>query len=246
MRTFEVLSAVILLAVAVSAQYQYQKPPPPPPPPRPTPKNVYLPPTTTFKYESDQQIAAEGQKPDAEHEPGMPFDFTYAVKDDTGNDFSHAAESNGDVVKGEYRTLLPDGRLQIVKYTADWKNGYNAEVTYEGEPSYPEPPKTTAKPVKNPYENEEIIDSQGLTPPPKPRPTTTRAPYVPPPPPPTTRPPPPPPPRTTRPPYVPPTTRATLPPRTTQPPVEPPGLYGAPSLPFGHRNNPKFGYNSRK
>lgn len=67
-----------------------------------------------------------------EHEPGMPFDFTYAVKDDVGNDFSHNAESNGDVVKGEYRTLLPDGRTQIVKYTADWKNGYNAEITYEG------------------------------------------------------------------------------------------------------------------
>lgn len=31
---------------------------------------------------------------------------------------------------GEYQVLLPDGRLQIVKYTADWKNGYVPTITY--------------------------------------------------------------------------------------------------------------------
>ena len=45
--------------------------------------------------------------------------------------------SDGDVIRGEYRVQLPDGRLQIVKYTADWKNGYNAEVSYQGQPTYP-------------------------------------------------------------------------------------------------------------
>lgn len=70
----------------------------------------------------------------------MPYDFNYAVKDDYyGTDFSHNAVSDGDVVRGEYRVALPDGRLQIVRYTADWKNGYNAEVTYEGTPTYPAP-----------------------------------------------------------------------------------------------------------
>lgn len=61
------------------------------------------------------------------HEPGMPFDFAYSVNED-GNDYSHNAKSDGDVTHGEYRIALPDGRTQIVKYTADWKNGFNAEV----------------------------------------------------------------------------------------------------------------------
>lgn len=61
------------------------------------------------------------------HEPGMPFDFSYSVNED-GNDYSHNAVSDGDITRGEYRVALPDGRTQIVKYTADWKNGFNAEV----------------------------------------------------------------------------------------------------------------------
>lgn len=59
----------------------------------------------------------------------MPFDFAYAVQDaESGNDYSHNAVSDGDVTRGEYRVQLPDGRLQIVRYTADWKNGFNSEV----------------------------------------------------------------------------------------------------------------------
>ncbi|XP_076040836.1 cuticle protein 19-like [Oratosquilla oratoria] len=69
----------------------------------------------------------------------MPFDFAYAVKDDyTGNDFAHASSSDGHVVTGEYRVLLPDGRTQIVTYTVDGPEGYVAEVKYEGEAKYPE------------------------------------------------------------------------------------------------------------
>lgn len=60
----------------------------------------------------------------------MPFNFQYAVNDaETANDYTHNAVSDGDVTRGEYRVQLPDGRTQIVKYTADWKNGYNAVVS---------------------------------------------------------------------------------------------------------------------
>lgn len=70
---------------------------------------------------------------------GMPFDFAYGVVDAySGNDYSHNSNSDGNVVKGEYRVVLPDGRTQIVSYTADHDTGYVAEVSYEGEAQYPE------------------------------------------------------------------------------------------------------------
>lgn len=73
--------------------------------------------------------------------PGNPFDFEYAVNDiETANDYAHKASSDGDVVTGEYRVQLPDGRMQVVRYTADWKTGYHADVSYEGEPQFPQGP----------------------------------------------------------------------------------------------------------
>merc|ERR1739838_1241661 len=72
-------------------------------------------------------------------EPGMPYDFAYAVKDDyKGVDFAHDESSDGHVTSGSYRVALPDGRTQIVTFTADHDNGYVADVTYEGEAQYPE------------------------------------------------------------------------------------------------------------
>ncbi|XP_075213996.1 uncharacterized protein LOC142320196 [Lycorma delicatula] len=61
-----------------------------------------------------------------------PFNFEYEVKDaQSGNDFGHRASSDGSRVTGQYHVLLPDGRNQIVDYTAD-NSGYNADVKYEG------------------------------------------------------------------------------------------------------------------
>merc|ERR1739838_896875 len=72
-------------------------------------------------------------------EPGMPFDFAYAVKDDyKGVDFAHDESSDGHVTSGSYRVALPDGRTQIVTFTATHEGGYVADVTYEGEAQYPE------------------------------------------------------------------------------------------------------------
>lgn len=62
--------------------------------------------------------------------PPRPYHYGYSVNDPvTANHQSHESASDGDVTRGEYRVLLPDGRTQIVKYTADAKNGYNAQVS---------------------------------------------------------------------------------------------------------------------
>ncbi|KAK0170102.1 hypothetical protein PV328_010705 [Microctonus aethiopoides] len=67
------------------------------------------------------------------------YEFGYAVKDSaTGNDFGRQETSDGETVRGEYRVQLPDGRTQIVTYTADWRTGFHADVRYEGEATYPD------------------------------------------------------------------------------------------------------------
>jgi len=56
----------------------------------------------------------------------------YAVNDKySGANFGQQEKSDGQVVNGQYRVALPDGRTQIVTYNADWKNGFNADVQYE-------------------------------------------------------------------------------------------------------------------
>ena len=63
-----------------------------------------------------------------------PYAYEYAVKDNYyGVDFGQNEESDGSVVEGSYRVLLPDGRVQTVKYTADHYNGYVADVSYSGD-----------------------------------------------------------------------------------------------------------------
>ena len=43
---------------------------------------------------------------------------------------------------------LPDGRIQTVTYHADHEGGFVADVTYEGPPVYPAPPKGGYGPYK--------------------------------------------------------------------------------------------------
>ena len=60
----------------------------------------------------------------------MPYDFNYGVADPlTGADFGHTETSDGGAVAGSYHVLLPDGRRQIVTYTADAVNGFVANVS---------------------------------------------------------------------------------------------------------------------
>ncbi|XP_047479718.1 extensin-3-like [Penaeus chinensis] len=68
----------------------------------------------------------------------LDYVFSYGVNDDkSGSSFGHHETTDGQKTAGEYRVALPDGRLQVVKYTAD-ENGYNAVVTYEGVATHPD------------------------------------------------------------------------------------------------------------
>ncbi|XP_053602739.1 sex-determining region Y protein-like [Plodia interpunctella] len=61
------------------------------------------------------------------------YTYEYKVEDPHTHDSKYQRETRDhDVVKGEYSLHQPDGRIRIVKYTADKKNGFQAEVKYEG------------------------------------------------------------------------------------------------------------------
>uniref|UniRef100_A0A182W838 Uncharacterized protein n=1 Tax=Anopheles minimus TaxID=112268 RepID=A0A182W838_9DIPT len=70
--------------------------------------------------------------PTSEHyDDSEGYAFGYRVRDfHTGNDFGHVQNHDNGVTRGEYHILLPDGRVQNVRYTADEK-GFHADVTYE-------------------------------------------------------------------------------------------------------------------
>ena len=95
----------------------------------------------------------------------MPYSFKYAVKDDvSNNEFGHQENSDGNVVTGSYRVLLPDGRIQTVTYRVDDDSGYVAEVTYEEshetrtEPSFKLPESSAAPSSREPSETSTNTD----------------------------------------------------------------------------------------
>merc|ERR1711971_1348578 len=75
--------------------------------------------------------------------PDLPpvYNYQYGVNDQgySNSVFSQSEQRDGANAGGEYRVNLPDGRVQIVTYTAG-PEGYNAAVSYEGEAIFPEEP----------------------------------------------------------------------------------------------------------
>jgi hypothetical protein len=63
------------------------------------------------------------------------YKFGYGVEDSkTGNKQTHEESRDGDVVRGQYSLIEPDGSLRTVTYTADATNGFQAVVKREGFP----------------------------------------------------------------------------------------------------------------
>ncbi|CAH1107307.1 unnamed protein product [Psylliodes chrysocephalus] len=105
------------------------------------PSNTYGPPSNTYGPPSNAYGPPGGGYPggrggDDQSEPAN-YQFSYHVDDPpSGNDFGHEEQRQGDVAKGKYFVLLPDGRLQTVEYTAD-SDGYKPKITYEQVGGYP-------------------------------------------------------------------------------------------------------------
>lgn len=61
------------------------------------------------------------------------YAYEYGVNDPNTGDIKRAWEKrDGDVVKGQYSLVEPDGSVRIVDYVADWETGFHATVTKQG------------------------------------------------------------------------------------------------------------------
>ena len=81
------------------------------------------------------------------------YQYQYAVADDYSKvDFGASESRDGYATTGEYRVLLPDCRVQVVRYsTADGYSGNVMDVTYEGTPCYDTHPAPSYQPHKPVY-----------------------------------------------------------------------------------------------
>ena len=81
------------------------------------------------------------------------YSFGYSIADtETGDSKTRQETRNGDVTTGSYSVADPDGRIRTVTYTADAVNGFQAQVTYDGEagpPAIPIDAPQTANIVSN-------------------------------------------------------------------------------------------------
>merc|ERR1712212_228716 len=100
--------------------------------------------------------------------PDLPpvYNYQYGVNDPeySGAVFSQQENRADYDTNGEYRVNLPDGRVQIVTYSAG-PEGYVADVKYEGEAVYAEvkpykpapPPAYKAAPAPAPYKPAPVV-----------------------------------------------------------------------------------------
>ncbi|CAH1179156.1 unnamed protein product [Phaedon cochleariae] len=98
------------------------------------PSNSYGPPSNSYGPPSNAYGPPNGGyaggRTEEATEPAS-YQFEYHVQDaESGNDFGHQEQREGDVAQGKYFVLLPDGRIQTVEYTAD-QDGYKPKITYE-------------------------------------------------------------------------------------------------------------------
>ncbi|XP_037076939.1 cuticle protein 7-like [Pollicipes pollicipes] len=81
-------------------------------------------------------------------EAPVQYEYQYAVSDEyAGLDYGQTESRNGYETTGSYHVLLPDGRVQRVQYSVVGDQGYDADVTYEGEAKEYQPAPNYEKPA---------------------------------------------------------------------------------------------------
>ncbi|KAG6463534.1 cuticle protein 7 [Manduca sexta] len=76
------------------------------------------------------------------------YQFNYGVADGhTGDQKSQWEARDGDVVKGQYSLVEPDGTVRTVNYSADDHNGFNAVVSRHGHAAHPATAVVAAAPA---------------------------------------------------------------------------------------------------
>ncbi|XP_057666754.1 uncharacterized protein LOC130900265 [Diorhabda carinulata] len=84
------------------------------------------------------------------------YSFKYGVNDyHTGDIKSQHESRDGDVVKGQYSLVEPDGSIRTVHYTADNHNGFNAVVEKSGLSKHFEGRTLVHTPQSHIHENQE-------------------------------------------------------------------------------------------
>ncbi|KAJ3653418.1 hypothetical protein Zmor_012671 [Zophobas morio] len=75
-------------------------------------------------------------RPEPEYYDSPKYEFKYGVEDaHTGDKKTQYEVREGDVVKGQYSLVEPDGSVRTVEYTADPHNGFSAVVHKSGHES---------------------------------------------------------------------------------------------------------------
>ena len=71
-----------------------------------------------------------------DHSAPPQYQFEYRAEDEyAGLRFGQQEQRDGAETSGQYSVLLPDGRRQTVTYTVVGERGFQADVSYDGEPS---------------------------------------------------------------------------------------------------------------
>ncbi|CAG9859162.1 unnamed protein product [Phyllotreta striolata] len=89
----------------------------------------------------EEEDSGEGENDEQNHhhhhDKNAHYKFEYAVNDKKTKDIKHQKEElRGDKIEGEYSLVEDDGNVRTVKYTADWKNGFRAQVLNSKRNSY--------------------------------------------------------------------------------------------------------------